>query len=134
MCEYSGRLIAWLDRELPDEEATNVAWHLGQCAECRQAVRAYEEVSGAFLACYEARCARKAAHRPIAGERVGLDDGRLGRRRGFGGTPARPAQNRAAHDPCAVPAARAANRIRKAGGAGADTACLFQAQPSSRIG
>lgn len=64
MCEYSGRLIAWLDRELPDEEATNVAWHLGQCAECRQAVRAYEEVSGAFLACYEARCARKAASDP----------------------------------------------------------------------
>ena len=48
MCEYSGRLIAWMDQELPDEEATNVAWHLGQCAECRQAVRAYEEVSGAF--------------------------------------------------------------------------------------
>ncbi len=54
MCEYSGRLIAWLDRELPDEEATNVEWHLRQCAQCRMAVRSYEEVSGAFLACYEA--------------------------------------------------------------------------------
>ncbi len=54
MCEYSGRLIAWLDRELPDAEATNVEWHVGQCAECRKAVSAYEEVSGAFLACYEA--------------------------------------------------------------------------------
>ena len=64
MCEYSGRLIAWLDQELPDEEATNVAWHLGQCAECRQAVRVYEEVSGAFLACYEACCAPKAATHP----------------------------------------------------------------------
>ncbi len=64
MCEYSGRLIAWMDRELPDEEATNVAWHLGQCAECRQAVRAYEQVSGAFLACCEARCAPKAATDP----------------------------------------------------------------------
>jgi anti-sigma factor RsiW len=56
MCEYSGKLIAWLDRELPDEEATNVEWHLGQCAECRQALSAYEEVSGAFLACYETSC------------------------------------------------------------------------------
>ena len=57
MCEYSGRLIAWLDQELPDEEATNVEWHVGHCAECRKAVSAYEEVSGAFLACYEAAMA-----------------------------------------------------------------------------
>lgn len=54
MCEYSGRLIAWLDRELPDEEATNVEWHVRQCAECRKAVSSYEEMSGAFLDCYEA--------------------------------------------------------------------------------
>jgi anti-sigma factor RsiW len=54
MCEYSGRLVAWLDGELPDEAATNVKWHLRQCAECRAAVHAYEEVSGAFLACYKA--------------------------------------------------------------------------------
>ncbi|HTC91320.1 MAG TPA: zf-HC2 domain-containing protein [Bryobacteraceae bacterium] len=53
MCEYSGRLIAWLDRELPDDEATNVEWHVGQCAECRKAVSEYREVSDAFLACYE---------------------------------------------------------------------------------
>ena len=54
MCEYSGKLIAWLDRELPDEENINVAWHVGQCAECRRAVKAYEDVSRAFLPCYEA--------------------------------------------------------------------------------
>jgi hypothetical protein len=54
MCEYSGRLIAWLDQELPDEESTNVEWHVGHCAECRKAVSAYEEVSGAFLVCYQA--------------------------------------------------------------------------------
>lgn len=64
MCEYSGRLIAWLDQELsdqelsdqelPGDEATNVEWHVAHCAECRKAVSAYEEVSGAFLVCYEA--------------------------------------------------------------------------------
>jgi hypothetical protein len=59
MCEYSGRLVAWLDnelpdQELPDQEATNVEWHVRHCAECRKAVRAYQEVSGAFLVCYEA--------------------------------------------------------------------------------
>jgi hypothetical protein len=54
MCEYSGRLVAWLDRELPDEEAANVECHVRQCTECRAAVNTYEEVTGVFLACYEA--------------------------------------------------------------------------------
>jgi hypothetical protein len=59
MCEYSGRLIAWLDnelldQELPDREATNVEWHVRHCAECQKAVNAYKEVSGAFLVCYQA--------------------------------------------------------------------------------
>jgi hypothetical protein len=54
MCEYSGRLIAWLDQELPAEETTNVEWHVSHCTECRKAVNAYQEISGAFLACYEA--------------------------------------------------------------------------------
>jgi hypothetical protein len=57
MCEYSGRLIAWMDGELPGEEAANVEGHVGQCAECQRAVNAYAEVSGAFLAGYEAAMA-----------------------------------------------------------------------------
>jgi putative zinc finger protein len=64
MCEYSGRLIAWLDRELPDDEATNVEWHVSQCAECRKAVSEYREVSDAFLACYEGRMSEEAASKP----------------------------------------------------------------------
>ena len=64
MCEYSGRLVAWLDRELPEEEATNVQWHVGQCAECRQAVSAYEKVSSAFLICYQAAQAAGAPRKP----------------------------------------------------------------------
>jgi hypothetical protein len=54
MCEYSGRLIAWMDCELPGDEAASVERHVRQCAECRRAVSEYEEVSGAFLACCEA--------------------------------------------------------------------------------
>jgi putative zinc finger protein len=54
MCEYSGKLIAWLDHELPDQEAANIEWHVVKCEECRTAVSAYEEVSGAFLSAYEA--------------------------------------------------------------------------------
>lgn len=52
-CEYAGRLIAWLDRELPEEEASNVEWHIAHCAECRQAAKRYEEIGAAFLDCYE---------------------------------------------------------------------------------
>ena len=54
MCDFSGKLIAWLDNELPEAEAVNVAWHIRQCAECRRAADAYREISGAFLACYTA--------------------------------------------------------------------------------
>jgi hypothetical protein len=57
MCEYSGKLIAWLDHELPAEEATHVELHVGQCTECRQVMRECEEVSAAFLTCYEAAIA-----------------------------------------------------------------------------
>ena len=49
MCNFSGRLIAWLDGELAEAEAINVEWHVRQCAECRRAVAAYREISGAFL-------------------------------------------------------------------------------------
>jgi hypothetical protein len=51
MCNYSGRLVAWMDHELPEAEAINVGWHVGRCAECRRAVRSYQEISEAFLNC-----------------------------------------------------------------------------------
>ena len=54
MCEYSGRLIAWMDGELADQEVANVEGHVGKCAECQRAVSGYAEVSAAFLAGYEA--------------------------------------------------------------------------------
>jgi hypothetical protein len=57
MCDYSGRLIAWMDGEALGEEAANIEWHVRQCAKCRQAVNRYAEVSGAFVACYEAAMA-----------------------------------------------------------------------------
>ena len=54
MCEYSRRLIAWMDGELPGGEAAEVEWHVPQCDECRRNVNAYAEVSQSFVACYEA--------------------------------------------------------------------------------
>ena len=48
MCEFSARLIAWLDRELEDGEMANVERHLRDCSECRSQVHAYEQASGTF--------------------------------------------------------------------------------------
>ena len=32
MCEFSERLIAWLDGELPEGEAAKMERHLGECS------------------------------------------------------------------------------------------------------
>ncbi len=63
MCDYEGRLVAWLDGELPADEA-NVEWHIARCEECRRAVSAYEEISASFLDCYEASMITRSAPEP----------------------------------------------------------------------
>jgi len=65
MCEFSGRLIAWLDRELPDEDAADVERHLELCAECRSCVEAYRRVTTAFDQYCDAYC--EAAMASVAG-------------------------------------------------------------------
>jgi hypothetical protein len=50
MCDFSGRLVAWMDRELPDDEAADVERHVRDCSECRRRVDAYKQVSRAFVA------------------------------------------------------------------------------------
>jgi anti-sigma factor RsiW len=50
MCEFSGKLIAWLDHELPAEEAAEVERHLEGCSECRSGLDVYKRVSGEFNA------------------------------------------------------------------------------------
>jgi len=50
MCDFSGRLVAWMDRELPDNEAADAERHLRDCSECRRRVDAYKQVSRAFIA------------------------------------------------------------------------------------
>ena len=66
MCEYSNKLIAWLDHELPDDEAAGVERHLQTCAECRGQVGSYEEVSSAFAAyCQRAAVPIKRRRPPV---------------------------------------------------------------------
>jgi anti-sigma factor RsiW len=48
MCEYSGKLMAWLDRELGDDEMADVQGHIRECMECQSRVKKYEQVSETF--------------------------------------------------------------------------------------
>ena len=50
MCDFSGKLVAWMDRELPDNEAADAERHVRDCSECRRRVDAYKQVSRAFVA------------------------------------------------------------------------------------
>jgi hypothetical protein len=50
MCDFSGRLIAWMDCELEANEAAVLGRHVRACAECRERVAAYEDVSRGFAA------------------------------------------------------------------------------------
>jgi hypothetical protein len=63
MCEISGKLVAWLDGELREEEAAEVERRLLLCAECHGRVSAYKEVSSAFAAYREAAIVSKAPRR-----------------------------------------------------------------------
>ena len=50
MCEFSQRLVAWLDGELLEGEAGKMERHLADCAQCRGQVDAYRQASDAFEA------------------------------------------------------------------------------------
>jgi anti-sigma factor RsiW len=50
MCDFSGKLIAWMDGELPESEAADLERHLSACGECRRRLPAYRQASGAFEA------------------------------------------------------------------------------------
>ncbi|MGA7795519.1 MAG: zf-HC2 domain-containing protein [Candidatus Acidiferrales bacterium] len=64
MCDFSGKLIAWLDRELPAEEASEIERHVEACYECQCELEAYKRVSSEFDAyCDEAIASN--AHRVV---------------------------------------------------------------------
>jgi putative zinc finger protein len=48
MCEFSSKLIAWLDNELPEAAAAAMDHHVAVCRECREQAGAFREVSHAF--------------------------------------------------------------------------------------
>jgi anti-sigma factor RsiW len=48
MCDFSGKLIAWMDHELSVDETAEVERHLEACSECRGEVDTYIRVSCEF--------------------------------------------------------------------------------------
>ena len=71
MCDFSGRLVAWMDRELPDEEAADAERHVRDCSECRRRVDAYKQVSRAFVAHCDAVMEGTTRRRPPRGSGLG---------------------------------------------------------------
>ena len=64
MCDFAGKLMAWLDRELPDDDTAAMERHLHGCLECRDRVEAYGQVSGAFDRYCDAYCDALTAPNP----------------------------------------------------------------------
>jgi hypothetical protein len=48
MCKFSSKLIAWLDKELPDAEAAAMDQHVAACRECREQADKFRQVSHSF--------------------------------------------------------------------------------------
>jgi len=63
MCEFSSKLIAWLDHELPDADAAAMGHHVAACLECREQADAFRGVSRAF-AVYARAVPLRAARSP----------------------------------------------------------------------
>jgi hypothetical protein len=57
MCDFSGKLIAWLDHELPVDEAAGLERHVEACEECRSSLDSYKQVTGAVEAYCDAALA-----------------------------------------------------------------------------
>jgi len=56
MCDVSTKLIAWLDRELSENESADLERHVKGCAECRVKLDSYRNVDRAFDSYCDAYC------------------------------------------------------------------------------
>lgn len=52
MCDFKGRLVVWMDGELPENEAAVIEQHVRTCADCRDRIATYAEVSHRFSSYY----------------------------------------------------------------------------------
>lgn len=63
MCELSGKLMAWLDHELQNDEMGQVREHIQACAPCQSQLGAFQQASSAFSAYRDAVLASKSVPR-----------------------------------------------------------------------
>lgn len=63
MCDVRGKLIGWIDRELPADQAGEVERHVEKCEECRRWIATYGQVGEEFNAYCDAMMAAKAPRR-----------------------------------------------------------------------
>lgn len=63
MCDYQFKLVAWLDEELPPQEAESVSRHVEGCAECRRLAARIRNVSEALDAYCDAVIDRNESRR-----------------------------------------------------------------------
>src|SRR6266403_5088319 len=59
MCDFQPKLVAWLDNELPDNQAAEVERHVQGCQQCRTERDRYEQVSKTFDAYCDALMSAK---------------------------------------------------------------------------
>jgi anti-sigma factor RsiW len=64
MCDFTEKLMTWVDKELSDYDAAAVERHLQGCPECRDRVETYRRVSSAFDRYCDAYCDAVTASKP----------------------------------------------------------------------
>lgn len=64
MCDFQPKLVAWLDHELPENQAAEVHSHVQACEECRTELEKYEQVSRTLNAYCDALLSAK-THRSV---------------------------------------------------------------------
>ena len=64
MCDFTEKLMAWVDKELSDNDAAAVERHLQGCPECRDRLDTYRQLSGAFDRYCDAYCDAITASKP----------------------------------------------------------------------
>jgi anti-sigma factor RsiW len=65
MCDFSGKLVAWMDGELEPKDAAAVKDHVEICAECRSNVNAYRQASDELNAYFNETPAAEAQEWPV---------------------------------------------------------------------
>jgi len=75
MCEFSGKLVAWLDHEIDHQEAAAFKQHLENCLDCRKSLAVYTDLNARLAdycdAVFAGASKQRRAWWPMAGSAIG---------------------------------------------------------------